>query len=161
MKNIYRSDEFVHLCQLIARNKDKQVKVVVASGGFDCLHCGHVEYLELAARLGDQLVVIVNTDDFLIRKKGYAFMSLKERMQIVAALKCVDEVVACIDNDQSVCRTLEMLKPDIFAKGGDRHSGNIPEAAVCAANGIEIVDGLGDKIQSSSELVKKMREVKA
>ncbi len=132
--------------------------VVAASGGFDPLHVGHVEYLEHAKSLGDKLVVIVNTDDFLLRKKGYAFMPLEERMKIVQALKCVDEVVACIDKDQSVCETLRMLKPNIFAKGGDRNIGNIPEAVVCSEVGITIVDGLGAKIQSSSDLVKKLND---
>ncbi len=130
--------------------------IVAASGGFDPIHVGHVEYLEHAKSLGDKLVVIVNTDDFLLRKKGYAFMPLAERMKIVQALKCVDEVIACIDKDQSVCETLRMLKPNIFAKGGDRNVGNIPEAVICSEVGITIVDGLGAKIQSSSDLVKKL-----
>jgi D-beta-D-heptose 7-phosphate kinase/D-beta-D-heptose 1-phosphate adenosyltransferase len=131
--------------------------VVAASGGFDPLHVGHVEYLQMAKALGDKLVVIVNSDEFLVRKKGYAFMPLQERMQIVAALACVDEVVACIDQDQSVCETLRKLRPTVFAKGGDRNSGNIPEKAVCDELGIVITDGLGAKIQSSSDLVKKIR----
>lgn len=136
------------------------MKVVAASGGFDPLHVGHVEYLEFAKKLageGGKLVVIVNSDDFLLRKKGYAFMPLAERMAIVKALRCVDEVVACIDQDQSVCETLRMVKPDVFAKGGDRNVGNIPEAKVCEECGIDIVDGLGEKIQSSSDLVKKLK----
>lgn len=130
---------------------------VVASGGFDPLHVGHVEYLEHAKSLGDKLIVIVNTDDFLMAKKGYAFMPLKERIYIVKSLKCVDEVVACIDKDQSVCETLRMISPNIFAKGGDRNVGNIPEATVCHELGIQIIDGLGAKIQSSSDLVKKIK----
>jgi cytidyltransferase-like protein len=125
---------------------------------FDPLHFGHVEYLQQAAKLGDKLIVIVNDDDFLMRKKGYVFMPMMERMGIVAALRCVDEVVQCIDKDQTVCETLRMLKPKIFAKGGDRNAGEIPEAAVCRELGIQIVDGLGAKIQSSSELVKKIRK---
>ena len=121
------------------------------------MHCGHVEYLERAKALGDKLVVIVNKDDFLIRKKGYAFMPLAERMQIVAALRCVDEVVASVDEDQTVCESLKFVQPTIFAKGGDRHAGEIPEAQVCKELGIHIVDGLGGKIQSSSTLVSKIR----
>jgi rfaE bifunctional protein nucleotidyltransferase chain/domain len=158
MKNVFDNDEFHNLCELVTLNKKKGVKVVVASGGFDCLHIGHVEYLEQAAKLGNQLVVIVNTDEFLLRKKGYAFMPLRERMAIVASLRCVDEAVACIDKDQSVCETLRMIRPNIFCKGGDRNVGNIPEAAVCKELGIEIIDGLGAKIQSSSDLVKKYQE---
>ncbi len=134
------------------------MKVVAASGGFDPLHVGHIEYLEHAKSLGDKLVVIINSDEFLHRKKGYAFMPLKERMAIIGALRCVDEVIACIDQDQSVCETLRMLKPNIFAKGGDRNVGNIPEAAICEELGIDIIDGLGDKIQSSSDLVKRTKK---
>lgn len=133
------------------------MKIVATSGGFDPLHCGHLEMLQKAKALGDKLIVIVNSDDFLISKKGYAFMPLKERMTIVSALECVDEVVACIDQDQTVCETLKMLKPDIFAKGGDRHAGEIPETPVCREHNIQIVDGLGEKIQSSSTLVNKMK----
>jgi len=138
---------------------------VVASGGFDPLHVGHIEYLQQARALGDRLVVIVNSDEFLVTKKGYAFMPQKERLKIIEALKGVDFVVACMDKDHTVCETLKWLsgvksswKPDIFAKGGDRTADNIPEKKVCDELGIKIVDGLGKKIQSSSELVKKMPE---
>jgi rfaE bifunctional protein nucleotidyltransferase chain/domain len=134
------------------------VVVVAASGGFDPLHVGHVEYLEQAKKLGDRLVVIVNSDAFLVRKKGYAFMPMEERMKIVKALKSVDEVVPCIDQDQSVCATLAQLKPTIFAKGGDRFNSEIPEAQICKKLGIQVVDGLGQKLQSSSTLVNKHRK---
>ena len=136
---------------------DKKEIVVAASGGFDPLHAGHIEYLQKAKALGDKLVVIVNKDTFLMKKKGYVFMPFDERIKIIAALKCVDEVIPCIDDDQSVCKTLEMLKPSIFAKGGDRTKANIPEAEVCVRLGIKIVDGLGNKIQASSDLVNNMR----
>ncbi len=132
--------------------------IVAASGGFDPLHVGHIEYLEKAKKLGDKLVVILNQDMFLMRKKGHVFMPFAERKRILEALKCVDEVVPCIDDDQSVCKTLELLKPAIFAKGGDRNATNIPERAVCARLGIKIVDGLGEKVQSSSELINKIKE---
>ncbi len=132
--------------------------IVAASGGFDPLHIGHVEYLEKAKKLGTKLVVILNSDDFLVRKKGQAFMPFAERKRILEALRCVDEVIPCIDEDQSVCKTLELLKPDIFAKGGDRTSGNIPEKEVCDRLGINIVDGLGEKIQSSSSLIEKIKK---
>jgi cytidyltransferase-like protein len=139
-------------------SKGDYMIVVAASGGFDPIHIGHIEYLEQAKTLGDKLVVIVNSDDFLIRKKGYAFMPLAERMAIVRSLRCVDEVVACIDLDQSVCESLRLIHPDIFAKGGDRHAGEIPETNICRELGIAIHDGLGPKIQSSSELVKKLKK---
>lgn len=137
----------------------KQV-VVAASGGFDPLHVGHVEYLESAKRLGDKLIVIVNGDEFLKHKKGYAFMPLQERMKIVAALRCVDQVMACVDQDQTVCESLRQLKPNIFAKGGDRFNSEIPEAQICKALGITVVDGLGPKIQSSSALVQSLPTTK-
>lgn len=137
--------------------------IVAASGGFDPLHVGHIDYLEKAKKLGTKLVVILNTDEFLIRKKGYVFMSFEERMQIVAALRCVDEVVRCIDSDDTVCETLRVIRPHIFAKGGDRllSRGNIPEVDVCKEIGCTIVDGLGKKIQSSRSLVDRARIVGA
>jgi cytidyltransferase-like protein len=133
---------------------------VAVSGGFDPLHVGHLRYLQDAATFGDKLIVILNTDAFLIAKKGYAFMPGEERKEILEGLECVDEVVFCIDEDQTVCKTLEMLKPTVFAKGGDRTAGNIPEYDVCEKNGIEMIFGVGgsDKPQSSSWLVNKARQ---
>ena len=133
------------------------MKVIVTSGYFDPLHVGHIELFKLARQLGDKLIVIVNNDKQAILKKGHFFMNENERMRIIYAIKYVDEVVLCIDEDASVCKTLEMIKPDIFAKGGDRYSYEIPEAKVCKENNIKIVDGLGAKIQSSSELEKRSK----
>ena len=135
--------------------------IVAASGYFDPLHIGHIEYLELAKKLGDRLIVIVNNDAQAALKKGKSFMPLKERMEIVKALRCVDEVIASIDKDKTVCKTLEALKPDIFAKGGDRTADEIPESSVCKELEIKIVDGLGAKIQSSSDLVSKAKQSKS
>ncbi len=120
---------------------------------------GHLECLELAKKLGDKLVVIVNNDEQAILKKGKAFMPLNERVEIIKALRCVDEVVISIDKDRTVCKTLEMLKPHIFAKGGDRNAGEIPESIVCKTHNIKIVDGLGAKIQSSSDLIAKYKNI--
>jgi cytidyltransferase-like protein len=136
------------------------MKVVAASGYFDPLHIGHVEYLELAKKLGDKLVVIVNNDKQAILKNGSVFMPQEERMKVVAALKPVDEVVLSIDDDKSVSKTLEMIKPNIFAKGGDRFAQEIPESEVCKKNNIKIVDGLGVKLQASSKLRDKIRSQK-
>jgi len=132
-------------------------RTVAVSGGFDPLHIGHVRMMEAARALGTRLVVIVNDDAFLMRKKGYRFMKEDERLEIVRALRCVDEAVLAIDEDQTVCETLRMLKPDVFANGGDRQAtGDIPEAAVCADLGIEMVFNVGGgKVQSSSSLVRK------
>lgn len=135
------------------------VKIIAASGYFDPIHFGHVEYLEKAKKLGDKLIVIINNDKQAYLKKGFEFMPFKERMEIVRALKCVDEVFPSIDEDKTVCKSLEAVKPDIFAKGGDRFSYEIPEKVICDKLGIEIVHGLGDKIQSSSDLVAKQKKL--
>lgn len=129
-------------------------KVVAVSGGFDPLHIGHIRMFEEAKALGDKLVVLVNSDEFLIRKKGKAFMPLAERMEMIRAIRCVDEVYAVIDTDQSVCETLRLIRPDIFANGGDRTQDNIPENDVCKELGIIRVFNVGGmKVQSSSELL--------
>ncbi|MBS3099012.1 adenylyltransferase/cytidyltransferase family protein [Candidatus Pacearchaeota archaeon] len=133
--------------------------IVAASGYFDPLHIGHVEYLREAKKLGDKLIVIVNNKKQTLMKKGFEFMPIKERIEIVKAMSFVDEVIESIDEDGSQCKTLEMLKPTIFAKGGDRFAYEIPETPICRKYGIEIIDGLGKKIQSSSELVKKSKEL--
>jgi D-beta-D-heptose 7-phosphate kinase/D-beta-D-heptose 1-phosphate adenosyltransferase len=137
---------------------DKKDKIIVAASGyFDPAHIGHIEYLELAKKLGDKLIVIVNNDEQAILKKGKSFMPLAERMKIVQALRCVDEVFASIDKDKTVCKSIEAIKPNIFAKGGDRTADEIPEAAICKKHNIKIVDGLGAKIQSSSDLIEKAK----
>jgi D-beta-D-heptose 7-phosphate kinase/D-beta-D-heptose 1-phosphate adenosyltransferase len=133
-------------------------KHVAISGGFDPITVGHVRYIEAAAAMGRKLTVIVNRDDFLMRKKGYVFMPFKERAKILLTMRGVSNVVICIDNDNSVCRTLRVVRPDIFAKGGDRTKDNIPEVDVCKELDIKIVDGVGgyDKPQSSSWLVDRL-----
>lgn len=139
------------------KKKNKE-KVVVASGYFDPLHHEHVRYFRLAKKLGEKLVVIVNNDFQTERKKGFCFMPAKERMNIISDLRSVDEVFLSIDKDRSVCKSLSKLKPDVFAKGGDRFSHEIPESKVCKKYGIKIVDGLGKKKQSSSSLLNKAHE---
>ena len=134
-------------------------KTVAVSGGFDPLHIGHVRYFKEAKKLGNKLVVILNSDEFLIKKKGYAFMPYEERKEMIESYtSIVDRVVKCIDKDQTVCKTLELLKPDIFAKGGDRTLKNIPEKEICEKLGIEMIFQVGGKkIQSSSWLLKKSK----
>ena len=127
-------------------------KRVAVSGYFDPIHVGHLEYLKLAKELGDKLVVIVNNNHQCILKKGKPFMDEADRVEIVKALGIVDEVFLSIDQDKSVCASLERVKPNIFANGGDRHTGEVPETVVCKTNNIKIVDGLGGKIRSSSDL---------
>ena len=131
---------------------------VVVSGYFDPLHAGHIEYFELAKRLAGEngtVIVILNNDEQALLKKDKIFMPLEERRRIIEAIKYVDETYISIDTDSSVCKSLQVLMPDIFANGGDRHEGNIPEVKTCNELGIKIVDGLGKKIQSSSNLIGK------
>ena len=125
---------------------------VVVSGYFDPLHVGHIEYLELAKELGTKLVVIVNNDHKCELKKGKSFMKEEDRLKIVKSLSIVDEAFLSIDRDRTVCDSLAAINPDIFANGGDRHVNEIPESVVCKELGIKMIDGLGSKIRSSSDL---------
>ena len=126
--------------------------VVAVSGYFDPLNFWHVEFFQLAKDLGSKLIVIVNNNHQAEMKKGSFFMDEKDRMEIVAALRHVDEVFLSIDKDNSVCKSLEFIKPNIFANGGDRSLDEIPETAIMEKYNIKMVDGLGDKIRSSSDL---------
>ncbi len=128
-------------------------KIVVASGYFAPLHSGHVDYLTRSKTLGDFLVVVVNNDEQLESKHGHVFMSCEERIKVIRALECVDMAVESVDKDRSVCATLRMLHPHVFSNGGDQFSTGVPEAETCAEMGIEMLDGLGEKIQSSSRLI--------
>ena len=125
--------------------------LVVASGYFDPLHVGHIEYLELSKKLGDKLIVIINNDIQAKLKKGNSFMDEKDRMKIISSLTCVDEVFLSIDKDITQCKSLELLKPQVFANGGDRTNAEVPESTICKKLNIKIVDGLGKKIRSSSD----------
>lgn len=134
------------------------MRVICVSGYFDPLHVGHLEYIARAKALGDYLVVIVNSDAQARLKKGRSFMPEAERVRVLEALKDVDEVILSVDTDRTVCSTLRLLstterKPYAFCNGGDQTADAIPEAPVCEELGIALVDGLGEKIQSSSWLV--------
>ncbi len=133
--------------------------MVAVAGGFDPLHIGHLRHLKEAKSLGDYLVVLVSNDEDMIRKKGFCFMPLEERMEILRALKCVDRVIPTRDKDGTQAKTLKALKPDVFAKGGDRTPGNMPanEIKVCEQAGIKIVYGVGKRLRSSSEMVRRCR----
>tara|TARA_Y100000994_G_C15580361_1_gene396285 strand:- start:431 stop:835 length:405 start_codon:yes stop_codon:yes gene_type:complete len=128
------------------------MKTVAISGYFDPIHVGHLEYIELSKRMGDYLVVIVNNNHQCKLKKGKHFMDERDRIKIVESIKGVDEVFLSIDSDKTVCKSLEKIKPDIFTNGGDRHNQEIPESIVCKKYGIELLDGMGEKIRSSSDL---------
>ena len=96
------------------------MKKVAISGYFDPIHIGHLEYIRLARELGGYLIVIVNSDKQAVLKKGKPFMCEDDRLTIVSQIKGVDEVIVSIDDDKTVCKTLDLIKPDIFANGGDR-----------------------------------------
>jgi cytidyltransferase-like protein len=140
--------------------KEKKGIVVAVSGGFDPLHIGHVRMFKEAKALGDKLLIILNNDNWLKKKKGYSFMPEAERKEVIENIKWVDEVVLTghkpDPEDMSVALDLKKLKPDIFANGGDRLVSNTPETDVCKQCGIKMVFnvGHGGKVQSSSWLLK-------
>ena len=128
------------------------MRTVAISGYFDPIHVGHLDYINEAKKLGDKLIVIVNNNHQCVLKKGKPFMDENDRVRIVSSIKYVDEVFLSIDKDKTVCKSLEKIKPDIFANGGDRKNYEIPESVICNKYNIEIIDGLGEKIRSSSDL---------
>lgn len=141
------------------------MRIAITSGYFDPLHRGHLDLLRQAAGQGDQLWVIVNNDRQAALKKGHAFLDEATRMEIVGALRMVDRAFLAIDTDGSVCASLDVLLAEakaagheaVFCKGGDRHAGNIPENAVLSRHGARLVDGLGAKIDSSSDILRRSR----
>lgn len=146
--------------QKISNGAKKKVTVAV-SGYFNPLHVGHLEMMEKARKLGDRLVVIVNNDHQVKLKGRVLFLNQADRMKIVSAIKWVDKVFLSVDRDASVCKSLDRIKPDIFAKGGDRNASNIPEVAVCRHRQIKIIDkGMGKKIRSSSVLIARAARLK-
>ena len=135
-------------------------KIVAVSGYWNPLHRGHIRLFEAAKELGEYLVVIVNNDEQVKLKGSAPFMNEKERMEIIAALAPVDNVILSIDKDRTVCKTLELIKPDVFANGGDRFKSNVPEVEICKKIGCKMVFnvGRGGKVQSSSALLRLFKE---
>lgn len=135
-------------------------KIIAVSGGFDPLHAGHLRMFQDAKATGTYLVVILNNDNWLREKKGYAFMPEQQRMEIIKAIGCVDQVYLTKHEpdpkDMSVCSELSLLGVNVFANGGDRKEDNVPEVDLCKRMGIEMAWGVGGaKIESSSELVNR------
>lgn len=139
----------------------KKSKVIIVSGYFNPIHKGHLELFNKAREIGDYLCVIVNSDYQRELKGSKEFMNEDERMYIVKHLKQVNRAIISIDKDKTQCETLRYLHKKFsgtydlaFANGGDQNNNTIPERGVCEELKIELIDGLGDKIQSSSWLLK-------
>ena len=137
-------------------------KVVIVSGYFNPIHKGHIEYFENAKCQGDELWVIVNSDLQRALKGSKEFQDENERLKIVSSLRVVDRAFISIDTDRTVCATLRHLHSVYgkaynlaFANGGDQNNNSIPEVPTCEMLGIKLIDGLGEKIQSSSWLLNK------
>ena len=139
----------------------RQRPLIAVSGGFDPVHIGHIRMIRDASRYGD-VMVIINSDDWLQRKKGYIFMPYEERAEIMGNIKGVTLITSVDDSDGTVCQALRRHKPDAFANGGDRKTENTPEMDLCEELGIQLMwaVGGGDKPQSSSWLVDKLKENK-
>ena len=143
------------------------MKTVITSGYFNPLHIGHINLFREAKKLGDILVVIVNNDEQVKIKGSIPFMPEQERIEIMKAIKHVDEVLLSIDKDSTQGESLKFIAKKypgaelFFAKGGDRNSGNIPESETkaCKEFNIKIVNGVGgDKVQSSSLLLSSVKK---
>ena len=139
-----------------------KTKAIIVSGYFNPLHKGHLELFEKAKAVGDELWVIVNSDLQRALKGSKEFMDENERLTIVRAIKYVDKPLISIDKDKTQCATLTWLANEYgalydlnFANGGDQNNNSIPEGPVCKKMNIGLLEGLGEKIQSSSWLLKK------
>ena len=137
-------------------------KAIIVSGYFNPIHKGHIAYFNNAKALCDVLFVIVNSDHQRALKQSKEFQLEDERMLIVSSLKPVDKAILSVDKDRTVCETIASISNDYgqeydlaFANGGDQNNNTIPERPICEKMGITLLDGLGDKIQSSSWLLKK------
>jgi len=136
-------------------------KAIIVSGYFNPLHKGHLEYFNNARALCDELFVIVNNDHQRALKGSKEFQKEDERMIIVSNIKAVDKAILSIDQDRTVCETIRMIANQYganyelgFANGGDQNNDTIPERPICEEMNVTLIDGLGDKIQSSSWLLK-------
>jgi D-beta-D-heptose 7-phosphate kinase/D-beta-D-heptose 1-phosphate adenosyltransferase len=128
-------------------------KTVMVSGGFDPLHVGHLRMIQEASKFG-KVIVVINSDAWLFRKKNYVFIPWEDRKEIIEGYAEVWKVVSADDSDGTVCAALEQHRPDYFANGGDRLATNTPEKVVCERLGIKMLWNVGGgKVRSSSTLV--------
>ena len=137
-------------------------KGVIVSGYFNPIHKGHIAYFNNAKAVADELFVIVNNDHQRALKGSKEFQEEAERFFIVSNIKSVDHCILSVDDDRTVCKTIEKIASDFgasyslsFANGGDQNNDTIPERAICEFLGISLIDGLGNKVQSSSWLLNK------
>ena len=137
-------------------------RAIIVSGYFNPIHKGHLEYFHNAKKNADELFVIVNSDLQRELKGSKAFQNEDERMIIINHIKGVDKAILSIDQDRTVCETIQKIANDFgnkyelsFANGGDQKNDTIPEKPICQKLGVKLIDGLGDKIQSSSWLLGK------
>lgn len=128
----------------------KKYRTIAVSGGFDPIHYGHITMIRDAHKLADNVYVIVNSDAWLMRKKGYVTMPFKERKQVIENLKYDCIVVEAKDDDDTVCVTLSAIMPSAFGNGGDRKKETTPEDYLCRELGIDAIYGLGDEKTTSS-----------
>lgn len=140
-------------------------KAIIVSGYFNPIHKGHIEYFNRAKELADELFVIVNNDFQRSLKGSEEFQKEDERLLIISNLKPVDNAILSIDKDRTVCATIALLVQKYketyvfgFANGGDQNNNKIPEAKICRELGVDLIDGLGDKIQSSSWLLRNKKD---
>jgi glycerol-3-phosphate cytidylyltransferase/D-beta-D-heptose 7-phosphate kinase/D-beta-D-heptose 1-phosphate adenosyltransferase len=137
-------------------------KAIIVSGYFNPIHKGHIKYFNNTKANGDKLLVIVNNDNQRALKGSKEFQKEDERVIIVSSIKCVHQVFLSIDKDRTVCETIKLIHQQFskeyrlsFANGGDQNNNSILEAPVCNELNIELIDGMGNKIQSSSWLLNK------
>lgn len=141
-------------------------KIIIVSGYFNPIHKGHLELFTQAKAKGHLLLVIVNSDHQRALKGSKEFQKEDERLFIVQHIKEVDFTILSIDQDRTVCKTIEMIYKQFgnshklfFANGGDQNNICIPERSICQTLGIELIDGLGEKVQSSSWILNEKKEL--